>query len=177
MARENISLSQRFRILHRDHFICQYCGRHPPQVELEVDHHIPVCEGGTTEDRNLITACHDCNAGKRGILLKEKFPKERVERYWAATECTCERPTCQPEGKPRDKLEAYCECKWCHGCVMCGSTLCTSLYEHNGGACWYADKYWHTGEESALVGMKQEDADACRKARTAKLARESGQGN
>lgn len=62
--RTQISKSLRFRIFRRDGFQCQYCGRLPPDVVLRVDHMVPVAQGGTNEEDNLITACHECNAGK-----------------------------------------------------------------------------------------------------------------
>ncbi len=37
---------QRFDILRRDKFTCQYCGRSAPDVELHVDHIIPRAKGG-----------------------------------------------------------------------------------------------------------------------------------
>lgn len=54
----------RFEIFKRDGFTCQYCGGHPPDKTLEVDHIIPVSKGGTDEMHNLITSCFDCNRGK-----------------------------------------------------------------------------------------------------------------
>lgn len=54
----------RYRILERDNFTCQYCGRSAPDVVLNVDHRVPRSEGGTDEDGNLVTACQACNIGK-----------------------------------------------------------------------------------------------------------------
>jgi 5-methylcytosine-specific restriction endonuclease McrA len=54
----------RYEILRRDGFTCQYCGRKPPDVDLEVDHIDPVSKGGLNDPKNLITACRECNAGK-----------------------------------------------------------------------------------------------------------------
>lgn len=59
----------RFEIFKRDGFCCQYCGAHPPQVVLEVDHIQPVSGGGTDAPDNLITACFGCNRGKSSISL------------------------------------------------------------------------------------------------------------
>lgn len=66
MAREPISLSLRFRVLTRDRFTCVYCGAHPPDVELVLDHAQAVADGGLSMEANLVTACEDCNAGKAG---------------------------------------------------------------------------------------------------------------
>lgn len=70
--RKAITKKMRFDVLERDGFVCRYCGRKAPDVELEVDHIIPVCEGGPTVLDNLVTACKDCNRGKAGRELKTK---------------------------------------------------------------------------------------------------------
>lgn len=62
--REKVTKAVRFRIFKRDEFCCQYCGRTPPAVILEIDHVTPVCEGGDNNDINLVTSCFDCNRGK-----------------------------------------------------------------------------------------------------------------
>lgn len=61
----------RFEVFKRDSFTCQYCGRMAPDVVLEVDHIVPVAEGGTNDIMNLITSCHDCNSGKGKRKLSE----------------------------------------------------------------------------------------------------------
>jgi hypothetical protein len=63
-GRSEISPKLRFRILSRDGFKCQYCGAQAPDVRLEVDHLIPVSQGGETVEDNLAAACWDCNRGK-----------------------------------------------------------------------------------------------------------------
>jgi 5-methylcytosine-specific restriction endonuclease McrA len=66
-TRREISERQRFRILLRDGFRCQSCGRSPlklPGVELHVDHVIPWSKGGETVDENLQVKCKRCNMGK-----------------------------------------------------------------------------------------------------------------
>ena len=62
--RKSISKTTRFEVFKRDSFTCQYCGRSAPDVVLEVDHIVPVAEGGTNDILNLITSCKDCNRGK-----------------------------------------------------------------------------------------------------------------
>lgn len=68
----------RFLIMERDKFSCQYCGRKPPEVQLEVDHIKPQVENGEDISTNLITACFDCNRGKSGKSFKDliKTPKK-----------------------------------------------------------------------------------------------------
>ncbi len=59
----------RFEIFKRDSFTCQYCGKTPPEVTLEIDHIIPRPKGGSDDINNLVTACFDCNRGKTNIDL------------------------------------------------------------------------------------------------------------
>jgi hypothetical protein len=65
----NISKRSRFEVFKRDNFRCQYCGRTPPVVILEVDHINPKSKGGISDINNYITACFDCNRGKSNITL------------------------------------------------------------------------------------------------------------
>lgn len=67
----SLSVRTRFEVLKRDRFTCSYCGKHPPEVLLEVDHIHPVAAGGTDDLDNLTTACTDCNRGKSARLLDE----------------------------------------------------------------------------------------------------------
>ncbi len=62
----------RFEILKRDDFKCVYCGRGASEVILEIDHVNPVAVGGDARQENLVTACKDCNIGKRDFLLNER---------------------------------------------------------------------------------------------------------
>ena len=57
----------RWRILERDNFTCQCCGQSAPNVRLEVDHIIPVAEGGTDDETNLRTTCYACNRGRNAL--------------------------------------------------------------------------------------------------------------
>lgn len=58
--------SSRFRILKRDGYRCQLCGRTAKDhdVVLEVDHIIARARGGTDDDGNRWTLCFACNRGK-----------------------------------------------------------------------------------------------------------------
>lgn len=64
-----ISKGIRFDVFRRDNFTCQYCGRRPPEVQLEIDHKVPKAHGGSNSIENLVTACSDCNRGKRDKLI------------------------------------------------------------------------------------------------------------
>lgn len=69
MSRIGLGKRTRFEVFKRDGFTCQYCGAHPPAVVLEVDHIVPVAEGGQNDPDNLITACFACNRGKGAVSL------------------------------------------------------------------------------------------------------------
>lgn len=70
-----ISKKIRFEVFKRDGFRCSYCGKEPPQVVLEVDHIDPKSKGGKDDINNLLTACFDCNRGKKNIPL-DKIPHQ-----------------------------------------------------------------------------------------------------
>jgi len=88
MSRESISPKLRFDVLKRDGFTCQYCGRSAPEVELHVDHVVPVAEGGGNDPGNLTAACVECNLGKSDNMLADavhaigqpKTQEEWIER-------------------------------------------------------------------------------------------------
>jgi hypothetical protein len=63
--RDPIPAQLRFRVLQRDGFRCQYCGRSARDgATLHLDHIVPFAAGGATHESNLITACEACNLGK-----------------------------------------------------------------------------------------------------------------
>lgn len=69
-VRKAISKKTRFEVFKRDKFTCQYCGAHPPDVVLHVDHIVAVAAGGESDMDNYTTACQPCNAGKGARNLK-----------------------------------------------------------------------------------------------------------
>lgn len=70
--RKPLTKKLRFEVFKRDNFTCQYCGRMAPDVILEVDHVVPVAEGGNNDILNLVTSCKDCNRGKGKRKLSNK---------------------------------------------------------------------------------------------------------
>jgi 5-methylcytosine-specific restriction endonuclease McrA len=54
----------RQNLMLRDGHQCQYCGRHLPQRELNVDHVIPRSRGGPASWENLVVSCRVCNLRK-----------------------------------------------------------------------------------------------------------------
>jgi len=86
-----ISKRVRFEVFKRDRFTCQYCGRRPPDVMLEVDHVVPRVEGGGDEIENLTTSCVPCNRGKAGIPLGSVAPALEELELMAAMQEMLER--------------------------------------------------------------------------------------
>lgn len=54
----------RLRILTRDNFTCNKCDESYPETYLEVDHIIPLSQGGPDNDSNSQTLCIPCHAAK-----------------------------------------------------------------------------------------------------------------
>jgi hypothetical protein len=75
----SLSKKLRFDIFKRDSFTCQYCGKTPPMVVLEVDHILPKASGGKDEIDNLTTSCFDCNRGK-GSRELSTLPQKTSEK-------------------------------------------------------------------------------------------------
>lgn len=70
MSRTPLSKRRRFDVFKRDSFTCCYCGQQPPTAVLEIDHIVPVVEGGSDDIDNLATSCFDCNRGKAAVPLE-----------------------------------------------------------------------------------------------------------
>ncbi len=77
-----IHVPRRFRrqvtntfLFARDHYRCQYCGRHvlelKPREALTRDHLLPLSRGGSNEWSNVVTACSPCNTRKGNHLPSE----------------------------------------------------------------------------------------------------------
>lgn len=118
LERKPLSKRRRFEVFKRDGFVCQYCGRHPPDVVLHCDHIQPVCEGGSNDEGNLITACADCNLGKSGVPLQDITPSlsdraDRVseaEAQIAGYEAIMRERRRRIEDDAQEALNALCEC-------------------------------------------------------------------
>lgn len=63
-----IPIGLRYKVLRRDRFRCELCGRSPAtdlNCQLHVDHIIAFSRGGKTREDNLRSLCAECNGGKR----------------------------------------------------------------------------------------------------------------
>ncbi len=65
--RSKLTLALRYKVLKRDNFKCVACGKNASEVEMHVDHVIPVSKGGKTIESNLQTLCSKCNLGKSNV--------------------------------------------------------------------------------------------------------------
>ncbi len=83
-----LSKRLRFEIFKRDAFTCQYCGAHPPEIILHVDHIEAVAAGGGNDFDNLITACEACNLGKgaRPLSVAPEALADKAARIQEAEE-------------------------------------------------------------------------------------------
>jgi hypothetical protein len=108
------SNSLRFEVFQRDRHTCQYCGRRAPDVELEVDHLIPVARGGTDAFENLITSCRECNSGKSAKLI-ERFTHGHTKESWREkiTEKRTENLR-EKRSEVEDVLDYWAECRGMH---------------------------------------------------------------
>jgi 5-methylcytosine-specific restriction endonuclease McrA len=84
----------------RDHYECQYCGRHRSHLRgrefLTRDHVVPISRGGGNIWQNVVSACSSCNNRKADRLPEEaglhlhRQPLEPnyVELVWAVRRIT-----------------------------------------------------------------------------------------
>jgi hypothetical protein len=71
--RKNIPARVRWSVFQRDDFRCVYCGvARKDGANLVIDHGDPFSKGGADDPSNFVTACKECNDGKRA---KEFLPK------------------------------------------------------------------------------------------------------
>jgi len=67
-----IKISQREAITIRDNFKCVYCRKEITSVnDLEIDHIIPLLQGGKSNYSNMVLSCKQCNQKK-----KDKTPQQ-----------------------------------------------------------------------------------------------------
>jgi 5-methylcytosine-specific restriction endonuclease McrA len=59
-----IPFQTKMRVVRRDNYTCQRCGKHLQDNEVEFDHIIPHAKGGSCEENNIRLTCYDCNRNK-----------------------------------------------------------------------------------------------------------------
>jgi hypothetical protein len=121
--RKPLTKKIRFDVFKRDLFTCQYCSAKPPKVPLEVDHIIPIKNGGLNDFENLITSCFDCNRGKgaRELTLMPVSTVEKMERLSIAQEqykqfkkiLLAEKKIIDSQVAAIDKIYSSCYEGWC----------------------------------------------------------------
>lgn len=63
VRRPTVRLSRK-NVMLRDGHQCQYCQKHLPVRDLNIDHVLPRSRGGADSWENLVTACRPCNLRK-----------------------------------------------------------------------------------------------------------------
>ena len=121
MKRKKISKQLRAQILRRDNSKCRMCGRSIDEVSLEVDHIIPMSEGGTDELDNLATLCRDCNRGKSNLKFnnytKINLIPNDIDKYFKFYK--------DPKKGRSIKYHLYCDYR-----ISCDNSLKTEEYHH-----------------------------------------------
>ena len=70
LPRKELKLT-RGNVFDRDKSQCQYCGKHFPSEQLNLDHVIPRHHGGRTTWENIVCSCIPCNTRKANRLPHE----------------------------------------------------------------------------------------------------------
>jgi 5-methylcytosine-specific restriction endonuclease McrA len=65
--------------------ICVYCNRQYDLNHLQIEHIIPVCQGGSSDISNICLACVKCNCSKKG-----RTPEQWVNRWYERDDRTNE---------------------------------------------------------------------------------------
>ena len=75
----HIPTAIRHEVFKKDNYRCKECGRTSKEVVIEVDHILPVSQGGTDELDNLQTLCLPCNRAKQDRMFKTEMKKLESE--------------------------------------------------------------------------------------------------
>lgn len=80
-----LSIGEWIHTLRFFDFSCAYCGFKPQHdVQLTIDHVVPLVKWGPTAKNNCVPACKACNGGKKG-LDHDRWPRttERLREFFA----------------------------------------------------------------------------------------------
>ena len=78
--RYEISGAVQQKIWARDGFKCMFCMRMMGDVQLTIDHWIPLEKGGANDTSNFLSACRACNK-KKGMMMPEDFCRQQGFNY------------------------------------------------------------------------------------------------
>lgn len=68
-SKQNGWRRKRAVILARDNYQCQYCDCPLTPTTAHLDHVLPVCQGGTSRQDNLVAACQKCQLAKDNLTV------------------------------------------------------------------------------------------------------------
>ena len=74
---------KRLAIYLRDDFRCAYCGqdlRGESPHNITLDHLVPVSQGGSNGEDNLVTACRSCNCSRGARSISDFAPGGSLKR-------------------------------------------------------------------------------------------------
>jgi len=63
----------------RDGFKCMYCGKKMGDVQLTVDHFMPLDEGGQNDETNYLSSCRKCNKDKGNMQPRDWCRIKRLD--------------------------------------------------------------------------------------------------
>lgn len=85
-SRYEISGLTQQKVWVADQFCCMYCGRKMGEVQLTIDHFVPLEMGGKNDMSNYLSACRRCNKDKGGedprdYCLRNKLSYDLLVEY------------------------------------------------------------------------------------------------
>lgn len=90
MKRKKLTKAQRLRVYNMYGGRCAYCGRHIRYEDMQVDHMVPLHNGGADNEENYAPACRMCNHYKSTYtveklreqlgMLQERLRKDYIYR-------------------------------------------------------------------------------------------------
>jgi len=107
VRRRPLPQSIRRQVFIRDRFICHYCGMPLSPRTGQVDHVVPVAEGGADEAENLVSACGNCNRGKSSKSIAEWATAREASRLQQLWMDRSGHPWPMPPRVVRGLIEAY----------------------------------------------------------------------
>ena len=69
--RYTISGAVQQKVWARDNFTCLYCGKKMGEVQLSIDHFVPVELGGADRPENYASSCRKCNKAKGSMPARQ----------------------------------------------------------------------------------------------------------